>query len=250
MRRRMLDMFELIRGRRYRFTILLGFLFLLVAIHPIVFELPRRASILGTIGLDTLTAAVLLASVHIAGRLKRLRLVLVLLAVPVLGLTAATYIQTHQTDQHITHNSIIVISMHILVIIFFTIMMFTILKHVLEGGWITLDEINGAVCVYLLIGLSGAYVYSLLQYINPASFNLSEIEPGGEMMRHRRNFPSLLYYSLVTLTTLGYGDITPQTPLARTAASLQAIFGQVYLAVLIARLVGTQIAHAQKPKAK
>ena len=76
---------------------------------------------------------------------------------------------------------------------------------------------------------------------------LPVIEEGGEVIRHRLHFPSLLYYSLVTLTTLGYGDITPLTPFSRTLASMQAVFGQVYLAVLVARLVGMHIAHTSRP---
>jgi uncharacterized membrane protein len=63
------------------------------------------------------------------------------------------------------------------------------------------------------------------------------MEPGSFIFPDRNDFPGFLYFSLATLTTLGYGDITPVTTLARTSATLEAVTGVFYSAVLVARLV-------------
>jgi hypothetical protein len=93
-----------------------------------------------------------------------------------------------------------------------------------------------AVCVYFFIGLMWSFVFSVLESLQPGSFRF-----GQGLTANVKNF---IYYSFVTQTTLGYGDITPVTPPARNLSVLEAIIGQLYLAVLIARLVGVQIAQS------
>lgn len=115
-----------------------------------------------------------------------------------------------------------------------------ILDDVLRRGRISADKIRGAICVYLLIGFAWAVGYAIIELINPGSFSgLAEIDPHnyvGRVMQMR-------YFSFTTLTTLGFGDILPRSPVARTLATLEAMTGQIYLAVLIARLVGLHIVH-------
>jgi hypothetical protein len=91
------------------------------------------------------------------------------------------------------------------------------------------DTVKGGLAVYFLAGLGGAILYDLLIFVQPGA--LSGVGEGAQLS-------SLIYFSFVTMTTLGFGDITPQTPLLRTVVYLQAALGQVYLAVLVARLVG------------
>ena len=109
-------------------------------------------------------------------------------------------------------------------------------------------------CIYLLLGVLWALVYSALELLAPESFTIMVAGgAGNEAMRFRADqaiFP--LYYSFITLTTLGYGDVVPSSPPARMLAALEAIMGQLYLAVLVARLVGLHIAQAtmgRKPAA-
>ena len=87
-----------------------------------------------------------------------------------------------------------------------------------------------------------AFVYSVLESIQPGSFTIGE----GQIDVGRRLY---IYYSFVTITTLGYGDITPTTDLANSFSFLEAVTGQLYLAILIARLVGIQIAQSMNRKA-
>ena len=102
-----------------------------------------------------------------------------------------------------------------------------------------------AACAYLLIGIIWADVYAILENIVPGSFTTGGIQlaadPGAVIVTAREQLAHFSYFSLVTLSTLGYGDITPVTRPARALASTEAIFGQLYLAVLIARLVGQAI---------
>ena len=98
------------------------------------------------------------------------------------------------------------------------------------------DRIVGAICVYLLIGLGYASIYETLDGVFPGSFRFPAdsawTAPGS--LRYR-------YFSFVTLATLGYGDVTPVTALAGTLAALEAIAGQLYIGITVARLVALSL---------
>jgi voltage-gated potassium channel len=105
-------------------------------------------------------------------------------------------------------------------------------RHLLLSGAIDLNKIIGAVCIYLLLGLNWSVFYLFINMANPGSFHgLTSTVIGTQ-------FSEFMYYSFVTITTVGYGDITPAKPIARTVANLEAIVGQFYVAVLVAWLVG------------
>ena len=95
--------------------------------------------------------------------------------------------------------------------------------------------------VYLFIGLLWSDIYAILEHLQPGSFSFAHSQAGTKLS-------DFSYYSFVTLTTLGYGDITPLTSKARAFAMLEAIIGQLYLVVLIARLVGLHISHSSGRK--
>jgi hypothetical protein len=104
------------------------------------------------------------------------------------------------------------------------------------------DRIVGAICVYVLIGLAWAKIYETLDDIVPGSFRF----PADTAWA----MPSLLryrYFSFVTLATLGYGDVTPVTALAGTLAWMEAISGQLYIAITISRLVALSMAESSGP---
>jgi hypothetical protein len=105
-------------------------------------------------------------------------------------------------------------------------------RHVFGGTKVDSNLIFGAMCVYLLMGLIWAILYGLIFQFLPGSFNGIEGVDGMVPM------DTLLYYSFVTLASLGYGDITPVAPLARTLAYLEAVGGQLYIAIMLAGLVG------------
>jgi len=111
--------------------------------------------------------------------------------------------------------------------------MVIVLGEVLFGPHLTVNRMAGAVCVYLLLGLSWAFVYGFIFLAAPGSFEgIPPESPEGQ-------FLTLVYYSFVTLTTMGYGDITPVSHLARALAYLEAVTGVMYVAVLVASLIGS-----------
>lgn len=114
-------------------------------------------------------------------------------------------------------------------LVFSTMLAGLTIKSLIEPGEITTDQYAGAVTGYLLIALAFADTYLLIEFLQPASFNV----PNGESFA----FGSASYVSLVTLTTLGYGDVVPISPTARIAAALEAVLGVLYLALLVSRLV-------------
>jgi voltage-gated potassium channel len=134
------------------------------------------------------------------------------------------------------------VAVHSLDALFQALVVGAILAHVFKSTRITRETIAGAICAYLLIGAMWAHVFSIIENVAPGSFAYDTIEAettsGPEPIRDQ--YDRFTYFSFVTLTTLGYGDITPVTRPAKNLAALEAIFGQLYLAVLIARLVGQQ----------
>jgi hypothetical protein len=111
-----------------------------------------------------------------------------------------------------------------------------VLVQVFREGPITTYRIQGSILVYLLIGFTWSVAYQILHTIDPAAFSFAQGNPG---VAHHSD--PLIYYSFVTLTTVGYGDITPVHPAARSLAIAEALIGQLYPAILIARLVSLQI---------
>jgi hypothetical protein len=100
---------------------------------------------------------------------------------------------------------------------------------------VTIDTIAGAACAYTLLALVWASIYVLLDFLRPGSFNI----PAAWLMGAAHDpGAALAYFSFITLTTVGYGDITPVWPGAAGLAAAEAIVGQLYLAITIARLVG------------
>jgi hypothetical protein len=108
-----------------------------------------------------------------------------------------------------------------------------LLMQVFREGAVTHSRIQGAIAVYLLFGVGWAHAYHIAEFLHPGSFNTT----AGSMS----NVSDWIYYSFVTLTTVGYGDITPVRPIARSLSVGEALTGQLYLAVLIARLVAMEV---------
>lgn len=96
-------------------------------------------------------------------------------------------------------------------------------------------------CAYLFIGLGIGMVFTIMESLEPHSFVASTGGLPAELADPARRPPALTYFSFVTLTTAGYGDIVPATPLTRILAALEAVLGQFYLAVLVAGLVGIRV---------
>lgn len=112
---------------------------------------------------------------------------------------------------------------------FISLTIMFLMTNMFRAKKVTPDMIVGGISIYLLVGIMWSLIYILL-----TTFNEGAVQFTGEA--------SMMYFSFTTLTTLGYGDIVPQSELARVLTGLEAVFGQIYLAVFVARLVGLHIA--------
>ncbi len=118
------------------------------------------------------------------------------------------------------------------------------LRSVLKQKEVTGETICMAVSVYLLLGLTWAFLYAVMFQLHPESFGGLVTGNPGHPVELMHFFPILGYFSLATLSTIGYGDITPLTLQARYAAVAEGITGQFYMAILVARLVGMQMSRS------
>lgn len=114
------------------------------------------------------------------------------------------------------------------------------LKQVVIGTEINANRLVGAICVYLLFGIIWAIAYTIVELVAPGSF------AGFSPMDDFGWDSEWLYFSFVTMTTLGYGDILPVSATARGLAYMQAVVGQFYIAVLVAGLVGAYVSSRNK----
>jgi hypothetical protein len=121
-------------------------------------------------------------------------------------------------------------------ILLLSVLAWLVLVQVFREGPITSQRIQGAIVVYLLIGLAFAQGYEVVYYLVPNAFQMAQ--PAAAVSRQPY---SLLYYSFVTMTTIGYGDILPLHPAARSLAVAEGLAGPLYLAILIARLVSMRM---------
>lgn len=126
----------------------------------------------------------------------------------------------------------------------FVILIWHLLHDVLTGKRSTGERVYGALCAYLFIGMLFALLYAHMEFRVPGSFHLAGEPISAQHAGEAATMPIFTYYSFVTLVTLGYGDIVPVTEHARSVAWLEALIGQLYLAVMVATLVGLRVSEA------
>ncbi|MEM7311368.1 MAG: ion channel [Planctomycetota bacterium] len=125
---------------------------------------------------------------------------------------------------------------------FFTLVGVTLLTRLFRPGQlVSADTLCGAASVYLILGVVGTCAYALLESAVPGSFTFAQEAPLAE-----ERFERFLGFSFATLTTLGYGNVSPATPRADALATAQAVAGQFYVAVVVARFVALQLAQGRE----
>ena len=165
-----------------------------------------------------------------AGRVQ-VRRALVLAAIQT-GLTLVSLVLVASHTAYLVAVSLALLAMVALML--FAI--YCVLGYVLRARVITRDQIYAGICMYLMLGFAFGAIYYLINILEPKSFVMSK-----ELLAVR-DTPDLMYFSFVTLATLGYGDITPRTDIARLAAVMEALAGMLYIAVFMARLVSLRSA--------
>ena len=117
--------------------------------------------------------------------------------------------------------------------LFYGICLLIFLHRIFSETTVTIDSIQGGIAIYFLSGVFWAFLYQTLLLFDPDAILFSDHVVGA--------FSDLIYFSFITMTTLGYGDIMPISRMAKNMAVLEAVWGQTYLAVLVARLVGLHL---------
>jgi hypothetical protein len=213
------------RHRVSHFRFLLFTIVLLFALRPFL-EGYARVGLLT----DIFSSLVLLSGAYAFSDQKKEFFVALVIVVPALLLEVVSYFIVSEPLDIIKRIAFAMFLAYVLIII---------LSHIFTEREVTEDLITGAVCAYLLIGMLWSFGFYFLELAKEGSFAI------GSTFRH--DVGPFLYYSFVTLTTLGYGDIVPLTSPARSLAVLEAVTGQLYLAITIARLVGV---HASQSRVK
>ncbi len=208
-----------------RFMYLLALLLGMLVLTPLLDEVTRLPYLD-----DVFLTAIFIYAVYSFNRNKLLLAALVGLALPALFSTwAAGIVQSRWlTVLGGTCNGA-----------FFATLAVAVLLHVFREKEVSWDLIAGAIVVYLLMAVMWSQVYFVLETLRPGSFSLAhEAGPATQAL--------LRYFSIVTITTVGYGDITPATAATRALANLEALIGQLYLVIQVAWLVGMHVSKKSK----
>lgn len=213
---------------RSAYTWLLSGLFLTAVVIPFV-----QPGYAGAVALHALLVSLMAAGVAAVAKRRRDFAIALVLGVPAVILTILDMAGRGEGTAAARHG---------FQTLFFAHTAFVVLKDVARQTRVDAEKIRGAVCVYFLIGATWAFAFSTLLDLDPGAILF-----GGGVARGR-GIGDVLYFSFVTLTTVGYGDVVAVSPVARSMAWQEAMTGQLYLAVLVARLVGLHIAHTMERK--
>jgi voltage-gated potassium channel len=222
----------------HRFTVLLCTLVLLMCGSPIAKAL-RTPTLYSRLLVLSCFSIMLLSAVFAISRSRRQLITAGILAVPTLLLQAVNVYHDNQLVRGWAY---------VLMVVFLGYVVRLIIRALFRHRHVTADMLCASICAYLLIGVGWAFAYSLIDMIQPGSFMISEAH--GDMASAvnvtGEHAAFAVYYSFVTLSTLGFGDVIPVNPIARVSSYCEALFGQIYLAILVGRLVGLHISETMQ----
>jgi hypothetical protein len=213
---------------RRRFFILFVSLLAMILVTPLVQDLVGIHIVW-----NIFLSAILLSGVHAVSGKKRNVYIASLLALPMLVSVWSAYL---------VENNYVVVVGTLCGVAFFAYMIVNILLFIYKQDKVTRDLIVGAAVVYLLMAILWTFIYRVVETVHPGSFAISATD-----IHERLRFT---YFSLVTITTLGYGDIAPTTGLASSLATLEAVVGQLYLVTTVAWLVGVRVSQSSERKSE
>lgn len=212
---------------RFRFQNLLIWLFLYIVVIPFLTELPNISLIAQTLFTAVLFSAVY--TIHKERRIIRPALVLLVLTTILLWCNALGLLNIRGE------------AINGVLFLYLALLVFSFGRYIFTSHRVDAELISATLCLYLLLGLLWGSALMLLEECVPGSFAGAGLD---QTFSFREQFARFNYFSFITMTTLGYGDITPQTPAAMALCQVEAILGQFFTAVLVARLVGIQVAQS------
>jgi len=199
-----------------RFIHIIFAIMLVMLVYPFIRPLGLAGHLVSTLFI----ALIPLSTVYALTDDKKTAMAIFLLATPFVIIDALIYFHWSR--------SLLVVAYSCASVLYFYIV-FLLVKNLLSITVVTSDLIYCAIATFLLIGIGWGGVYTVVEGLSPGSFS-AETETG-----------DLLYFSFVTLTTLGYGDVLPTSTLSKRLAIIEAAMGSIYMAVIIALIVGRYI---------
>jgi len=182
-----------------------------------------------------LLSVVLLSAIFNAHHNRAVKITITALAVPTILFCWLTLLHP---------STIVFVGNTCLLILFLGICSTSIIYDVIVRSQVTLETLRGVVCAYFMVAFLFAYIYYLTEFLVPESFYLIHRETGA--FSYAEYLAELLYFSFVTLLTVGFGDITPTQNAAQTAVVIEGIIGQFYVAILVARIVAVYVFSSDK----
>ncbi|HYI92820.1 MAG TPA: ion channel [Bryobacteraceae bacterium] len=199
----------------------LGILLLLLMLFPVLEDMTRPLFLIAVI------ASVFVAGVAVVRPGRSSVRSAIALAVIQIGLTLWAVSLTENSTPYRYAVGLALATTSILI----CYCIYCVLRYVLHANYITRDQIYAGISVYLMLGFAFGCIYYLMVMLDPGCFvvNTTKLDASG--------VPDLMYFSFITLATLGYGDVTPVARFARSLSQLEALAGTLYMAVFMARLV-------------
>ncbi|MEH6547475.1 MAG: ion channel [Sneathiella sp.] len=215
---------------KFGFSILLVLLLSFVVIPSYITDTDAHTGV----WLNLIFSSILLSSLYLVAHERREFLIGCLIAAATLLFSWTDYVRTDTLGSHLAIG---------LYIVFFCYIIFMLARYLFETNEVSANMIYASVCLYLLMGLMWTFIYFWIEKIHPGSFSNTPVITDPDQSFLLVHFS---YFSFVTISTLGYGDIVPITRIARSWTNLEAIAGQFYLAIVVARLVGLHISAKRK----
>lgn len=203
------------------------FIFLLVSLGILILVYPfLTGNNLESVLLNFIFTIIIFAATYLVSANKKTLFIAIALGLPWL---IASWMHLF------IHQNLLTVIVHIFAILFYTFIIITILLHILRAYEVTIDIIYGAISLYLLIAVTFAVIYSFAEFLQPNSFYI----PAENNINNIIDWSDFIYFSFQSLTSASYGDITPIKPLTRILSNMESVLGIFFIAILIARLVGS-----------
>ncbi|MEW6235879.1 MAG: ion channel [Candidatus Omnitrophota bacterium] len=183
--------------------------------------------------LNTIFTAILFTSLYAIAINKIQFLIGLLFGLPWLAATIMQIFIAEYFHQEISLG--LRIFSNVISIVFMAYISISLLLYIVRAPVVDKDVIFAAISLFILIGIAWGALYAIVELLYPGSYHLASPMP---LMDGRFEWYHFLYFSFVTIATLGYGDITPLTPQAQSLVILEAMTGLFYIALLVSRLVG------------
>jgi len=196
---------------------------------------PLGSRLIGTNVMQVMITALLIASMYAVIERKWLFRALLLVILPII--LSNWFVDPNESHPYLNWLTALATD------VFLVTVLVVIFADIVTSKRVTADLIFGSVAVYLLFGVVVALIFHLINSVDPGSV-IASIGVVDTVADRRDEFSELLYFSFVTLTSVGYGDLTPLESPARSVAMLEGIVGQLYIAILVAKLVGVYTAQS------